>query len=347
MGDGQDSPECSWTSAYVAARIAAGHNDPAEMERCLVRADEIARRYELQGACAVARLRHPVLAMAQGRFDEAEQALGTAVAELRARGAVDLSGLAALSVGCIRLQQGRLAEMLPVLLAVWEQSSRTAKPSPRSRCWPAAAAKRPGRSSASACGCGATSPSPSWPGCAAAIVLRDGEAAVELYEDLLPLQGLAGGASSLSLVFRPVAQTPGELARFLDRPERARRHYLEAARVAAAWDSPLWADAAQTGLAGLPPAPALVLPAVPRISRPRQSSQLTCSTVSLCCLGSSSLSPARRIRVPALLISFASLSVLLIHDDTFLDMLPPSWRGSMLRSTSNPAPMPYPSPPQL
>lgn len=238
MGDGQDSPECSWTSAYVAARIAAGHNDPAEMERCLVRADEIARRYELQGACAVARLRHPVLAMAQGRFDEAEQALGTAVAELRARGAVDLSGLAALSVGCIRLQQGRLAEMLPVLLAVWEQSSRTAKPSPRSRCWPAAAAKRPGRSSASACGCGATSPSPSWPGCAAAIVLRDGEAAVELYEDLLPLQGLAGGASSLSLVFRPVAQTPGELARFLDRPERARRHYLEAARVAAAWDSP-------------------------------------------------------------------------------------------------------------
>ncbi|WP_406388723.1 hypothetical protein [Streptomyces sp. NBC_00211] len=214
MGDGQDSPEYSWTSAYVAARIAAGHNDPAEMERCLVRADEIARRYELQGAFAVARLRHPVLAMAQGRFDEAEQALGTAVAELRARGAVDLSGLAALSVGCIRLQQGRLAEMLPVLLAVWEQY----KPHNEAL---AALALLAGGSCEEAreifgqrvrlrrdfafpvlAGLRGTT----------AIVLRDGEAAAEVYEDLLPRQGLAGGASSLSLVFgpsrRPWANSP-------------------------------------------------------------------------------------------------------------------------------------------
>ncbi|MFJ3171954.1 ATP-binding protein [Streptomyces roseus] len=251
----QDSPEYAWMSAYVAARIAAGRNDPAEMERCLVQADEIARRYELQGAFAVARLRHPMVAMAQGRFEEAERDLGTAVAELRARGAVDLSGLAALGVGCMRLQQGRLAEMLPVLLQVWERykphnealaalallaADRPAQareifgqrvPLRRDFAYPILAGMR----------------------AVAAIALGDTAAAEEVYQDLLPLRGLAGGASSLSLAFRPVAQSLGELARFLDRPEEARRHFLEAMRVAAAWDSPLWTRAAQAALADLGP----------------------------------------------------------------------------------------------
>ncbi|MGZ9935591.1 BTAD domain-containing putative transcriptional regulator [Streptomyces sp. NC-S4] len=258
VAESQDSPEYSWMTAYIAARIAAARNDPAAMERCLVRGDEIARTYELQGALAVAQLRRPLLAMAQGRFDDAERDLGTAVAELRARGAVDLSGLAALAVGCIRLQQGRITEVLPVLLAVWEQYQPlneaitalalhaagrpdTARevfarrvPIRRDFCFSILAALR-GR---------------------AAITLGDRAAAAEVYEELLPLRGLAGSASSLSLVFRPVAQTLGDLARFLERPEQAREHYLEAARVAAAWDSPHWAGAARSGLAELPRAPA-------------------------------------------------------------------------------------------
>ncbi|MFE2876456.1 ATP-binding protein [Streptomyces roseus] len=253
----QDSPEYAWMSAYVAARIAAGRNDPAEMERCLVRADEIARRYELQGAFAVARLRHPMVAMAQGRFEEAEQDLGKAVAELRDRGAVDLSGLAALGVGCMRLQQGRLAEMLPVLLQVWERYK------PHNEALAALALLAAGRPAEAREVFGQRVPLrrdfayPILAGmrAVAAIALRDTAAAEEVYQDLLPLRGLAGGASSLSLAFRPVAQTLGELARFLDRPEPARRHFLEAAGVAAAWDSPLWTRAAQAALADLPPEP--------------------------------------------------------------------------------------------
>ncbi|MGW4894724.1 BTAD domain-containing putative transcriptional regulator [Kitasatospora sp. NPDC004240] len=254
----QDSPEYSWMTSYTAARIAAARNDPAEMERCLLRADGIARTYELQGAFAVARLRGPMLAMARGRFEEAEQDLGSAVAELRARGAVDLDGLAALAIGCIRLQQGRLAEVLPMLLAVWERYQ------PLNEAITALAllaADRPDQARdvfarrvpirrdfvytilAGLRGM-------------AAVALGDRAAADEVYRDLLPLRALAGGASSLSLVFRPVAQTLGDLARFLGRPEQARCHYLEAARVAHAWDSPLWADAARTALDGLPPAPA-------------------------------------------------------------------------------------------
>ncbi|MFD0351566.1 hypothetical protein ACFQ0M_46910 [Kitasatospora aburaviensis] len=163
----QDSPEYSWMTSYTAARIAAGRNDPAEMERCLVRADGIARTYELQGAFAVARLRGAMLAMAQGRFDDAEQTLGPAVAELRAQGAVDLSGLAGLAIGCIRLQQGRLAEVLPMVLAVWEQYQPLNEAMTALALLAAGRPEQAGRSSAAACRSGATSPTPSWPGCAA------------------------------------------------------------------------------------------------------------------------------------------------------------------------------------
>ncbi|MEV7177476.1 AAA family ATPase [Kitasatospora sp. NPDC093679] len=257
LADSQDSPEYSWMSAYTAARMAAGRNDPAEMERCLGRADDIARTYELQGAFAVARLRHPMVAMARGRFDEAEQAMAEAVEALRARGAVDLNGLAALGLGCIRLQQGRLAEMLPVLLAVWEQYQ------PLNEALTALALLDAGRPGEARDVLGrrvplrrdfAFSVLAELRG-TAAVVFEDEALAAEVYRDLLPLEGLAGGASTLSIVLRPVAQTLGELARFLGRPEEARRHFLEAVRVAAAWDSSHWADAARAALAGLPPAP--------------------------------------------------------------------------------------------
>ncbi|MFF4102851.1 BTAD domain-containing putative transcriptional regulator [Streptomyces sp. NPDC001903] len=249
----QDSPEYSWMTSYTAARIAAAGNDPARMERCLVHADEIARTYELRGAFAIAQLRRPMVAMAQGRFGEAEQDLASAVAELRARGAVDLSGLAGLAAGCIRLQQDRLAEVLPVVLAVWEQyqplnealtalallaADRTEEarevfarrvPIRRDFVYSILTALRG----------------------IAAIAFGDRQAAAEVYRDLFPFQGLAGGASSLSLVFRPVAQTLGELAQFLGHAQEAQGHYREAARVAAAWDSPHWSDAARAALARL------------------------------------------------------------------------------------------------
>ncbi|MFJ7154467.1 BTAD domain-containing putative transcriptional regulator [Streptomyces sp. NPDC101118] len=258
LAESQDSPEYSWMSAYTAARIAAAANDPAEMERCLVRADGIAGRYGLQGAFAVARLRRPMLAMARGRFGEAEEAMASAVEELRARGAVDLSGLAALGVGCMRLQQGRLAEMVSVLLVVWERYK------PHNEGLVALALLADGRPEEAREIFGQRVPLrrdfaftilAGLRGMAA-VALGDTAAATEVYEDLLPLQGLAGGTSSLSLAFRPVAQTLGELAGFLGRPEAARRHFHEAGRVAAAWDSPHWADAARSGLAGLPPTPA-------------------------------------------------------------------------------------------
>jgi hypothetical protein len=54
------------------------------------------------------------------------------------------------------------------------------------------------------------------------------------------------------MAFRPVAQTLGELAQYLDHPDQARHHYLEAQRVATAWNSEHWAAAARTALAELP-----------------------------------------------------------------------------------------------
>lgn len=257
LADSQDIPELSWMSAYTAARLAAAANEPARMEQCLVRADEIARTYELHGAFAVARLRRPLLAMAQGRFEEAEQELGAAVADLRAAGAVDLSGLAGLAVGCIRLQQGRLAEVLPMLLEVWEQYQ------PHNEALTALALLAADRPDEAREVFGRRAPllrDFAYPILAglrgvAAIAFGDREAAAGIYADLLPLQGRAGGASSLSIVYRPVAQTLGDLARFLGNPERARRHYLEAVRVAAAWESPHWEASARAALAALPAEP--------------------------------------------------------------------------------------------
>ncbi|MEU7698072.1 AAA family ATPase [Streptomyces sp. NPDC039028] len=249
-----ERPEYSWMSAYTAARIAAARNDPGTMEQCLQDADRIARVYHLHGVSAVSRLRHPMLALAQGRFEDAERELDTAVAELRARGSVDVSGLAGLALGCIRLQQQRLTEVLPVLLAVWEQyqphnESLTAlallaggRPEEAREVFER---RRPLLRDFAYCILAALRGT-------AAIAFGDRAAADEVYQELLPLRSLAGGASSLSLVFRPVAQTLGDLAGFLDRPQEARRHYLEAARVAAAWDSPHWAEAARTALATLP-----------------------------------------------------------------------------------------------
>ncbi|MFI9834987.1 BTAD domain-containing putative transcriptional regulator [Streptomyces sp. NPDC051913] len=250
----EDSPEYSWMSHYTAARIAAGHNDPEAMERCLARADDIARTYELQGLFAVARLRHCMLAMAQGRFDEAERTLAEAVDELRARGAVDLSGLAALSMGCIRIQQGRLAEMLPMLLAVWEQYR------PVNEALTALSLSAAGRLEEARAVLARRVPIQrdfayvvlTQLRGMAAVAFDDRTLAAEVYQDLLPLHTLAGGLSNLSMAFRPVAQTLGELAQYLDRPEQARHHYLQAQRVATAWNSPHWTDAARTALSGLP-----------------------------------------------------------------------------------------------
>ncbi|MFC8349746.1 BTAD domain-containing putative transcriptional regulator [Streptomyces sp. NPDC057280] len=250
----EDSPEYSWMSHYIAARIAAGRNDPAQMERCLTRADDIARTYELQGLFAVARLRHCMLAMAQGRFDDAERTLAEAVDELRARGAVDLSGLAALSMGCIRVQQGRLAEMLPMLLAVWEQYQ------PVNEALTALSLAAAGRLEEARAVLDQRLPIQrdfayvvlTQLRGMAAVAFDDRTLAAEVYQDLLPLHTLAGGVSNLSMAFRPVAQTLGELAQYLDRPDQARHHYLEAQRVATAWNSAHWADDARTALAGLP-----------------------------------------------------------------------------------------------
>ncbi|MEU6375372.1 BTAD domain-containing putative transcriptional regulator [Streptomyces sp. NPDC046909] len=253
VADAEDTPEYSWMSHYIAARIAAGRNDPAEMERCLARADEIARTYELQGLFAVARLRHCMLAMAQGRFDEAERTLAVAVDELRARGAVDLSGLAALSLGCIRVQQGRLAEMLPMLLAVWEQYQ------PVNEALTALSLSAAGRLEEARAVLDQRVPIQrdfayvvlTQLRGMAAVAFDDRALAARVYQDLLPLHTLAGGVSNLSMAFRPVAQTLGELAQYLDHPEQARHHYLEAQQVATAWNSVHWADAARTALAEL------------------------------------------------------------------------------------------------
>ncbi|MFE0178762.1 BTAD domain-containing putative transcriptional regulator [Streptomyces sp. NPDC059002] len=248
-----DLPEHLWIAEYGAASIATVRNGVAAVHRHLDRADEIARTYGLGGAGAVGMLRHVMLAMAQGRYAAAEQAMAEAVAALRDQGALAPEALGDFTVLCIRLQQGRVAEALPLALALSEQyrplhSAITAlallaagepdrarqvfarrAPIRRDYCFSLFATLD----------------------AMAAVALGDREAAAGIYQELLPLRDVVAGAVSLSIALRPVALSLGELALLLDRPQEAEGHFTRAEQVAHHWNAPHWSDAARTALASL------------------------------------------------------------------------------------------------
>ncbi|MFJ3671245.1 BTAD domain-containing putative transcriptional regulator [Streptomyces sp. NPDC090106] len=248
-----DLPEYAWIARYTAARVAAAANDLPALTRCLDLADELARDYELAGTYTLGLLRHPMLAMAQGRYEESEQALFQAVDVLRAQGMVNLEGFVALAVGCLRLQQGRLAETAPAVLAVYEQIRPANEALPvlallatgdREGARRIHAERVPLRRDFSFA-LQATLRA------MAVVALDDRAEAAELYVMLSPFRDQVAGATTLSVALRPVAQSLGELALLLGRVEEAREHFGRAERVAGRWNSRHWADDARAALAAL------------------------------------------------------------------------------------------------
>ncbi|MFJ7076885.1 BTAD domain-containing putative transcriptional regulator [Streptomyces sp. NPDC098781] len=254
LAEADDMPEYAWIAEYTAARVAAVRNDLPALNRHLDLADELARSHELAGTNALGLLRHPMLAMAEGRFQEAEQALLKAVDVLREQGMVNLEGLVALALGCMRQQQGRLADIAPAVLAVYQQIRPAGEalavlallavgdaegarevhaeriPLRRDFSFSLQATLR----------------------AVAVVALDDRAEAAELYPTLLPFRDEVAGAASLSIALRPVAQSLGELAVLLGHWQEAREHFIRAERVANQWNSRHWADAARASLTGLP-----------------------------------------------------------------------------------------------
>ncbi|MGP4027761.1 BTAD domain-containing putative transcriptional regulator [Actinomadura sp. 3N407] len=190
------------------------------------------------------------------RFEEAERAykrLGDAIGPTRIWSSE--LGMAFLGVFCLRLVQGRAAEMVDGsawLHRRWGHVAATAD----LHALALISAGRPAEAERVVAGTGPirrdyffdlTMPVRAL----RAIALGDRELAGEVYATLLPYAGqFSGGATAVATV-GPIAHVLGDLALFLDRPEAAAGHYREAAEVAGRLGASLWAeraDAARTRL---------------------------------------------------------------------------------------------------
>ncbi|MEU1518981.1 BTAD domain-containing putative transcriptional regulator [Streptomyces sp. NPDC005811] len=248
-----DMPEYAWIAEYTGARVAAVRNDLPAVNRHLDLADELARSHELAGTNALGLLRHPMLAMAEGRFQESEQALLKAVDVLREQGMVNLEGLVALALGCMRQQQGRLADIAPAVLAVYQQIR------PAYEALPVLALLAVGDGEGAREAYAARIPLKrdfsfsiqATLRAVAVVALNDRAEAAELYPMLLPFRDEVAGAATLSIALRPVAQSLGELAVLLGHGHEAREHFKRAERVADQWNARHWADAARDSLTAL------------------------------------------------------------------------------------------------
>jgi DNA-binding SARP family transcriptional activator len=240
-------PEHVWFSAYTAARMAAASNDPRAMELHLTRADELAATHHLHGARAVTALRHVMTATAHGEFGRAEETLAAAVDALKAADAMQPTGVSLLALACIREPQQRMDSMLPLALRAWERTR------PRLESIPVLALLAAGRErEARAIHAQRVPLRPDFAfgvlaglRARAALALDDRAEAATLYQALQPFRDRVAGASSLSMLHRPVAQTLGELALRLGHEEAAAEHFHRAEAVARLWRSPHWVAAAR------------------------------------------------------------------------------------------------------
>ncbi|GAA4079528.1 BTAD domain-containing putative transcriptional regulator [Actinomadura miaoliensis] len=84
-----------------------------------------------------------------------------------------------------------------------------------------------------------------------AIALDQRDLAAEMYEALLPYEGHVTGAATAVATIGPVAHTLGDLAAYLELPDRAAAHYRRAAEVAESVGSAHWAAVARDALRAL------------------------------------------------------------------------------------------------
>ena len=102
-------------AAYTFAGVAAARNQVAGFTSALAAGAEIAHRYRMTEAEAIQALGDAVLAHVAGRFDESERIYLAAVERLRRAGSVHADGFLVLALATLRLSQGRMAEMEPML----------------------------------------------------------------------------------------------------------------------------------------------------------------------------------------------------------------------------------------
>ncbi|WP_329499522.1 BTAD domain-containing putative transcriptional regulator [Kitasatospora herbaricolor] len=250
-----DLPAYRWHAEYLASSVAATAGDLPALRAHVEAAREIAGTYGLAELLDVGNGQLAMLASAAGRTGEAQRLYALTVAGLRARGSVHAEGFAALATVVTALQEGRLAAQLPLI-----ERMRTVYGSLAADIHALALLALGRPAEARAARAEPTALPPDYyrslfltVRAMAVTALEEHAEAAGLMADLLPLRDLVAGSASTSMALRPVAQSLGELALLLGRPEEAAGHFRQAAAVARRWESAAWTAEAERALADLGP----------------------------------------------------------------------------------------------
>lgn len=246
----RDRPAFRWYAVHARGTVAAARGDVAGVRASAAEGLALARRYRLVEAEAVHTYTEAMLAHIAGRFDESERLYRSATVELLRGGSAHAEGFLVVALATLRLSQGRLAELEPVL-------ARTAEAYPIGRdAWAVTLAAQ-GRVDEARAARAAVPPLPrdyfrtvfGTLRAAALVALDEVAEARELIEFLSPLHDQLGGALSTSLAVRPVAHSLGELHRLVGDHAAAAAAFAEAAEVAGRWGARHWVRAARAELA--------------------------------------------------------------------------------------------------
>ncbi|MFE4816980.1 BTAD domain-containing putative transcriptional regulator [Streptomyces sp. NPDC056704] len=234
-----DLPAYLWVCEHLDGMTAATRNEPDGLRRHNAAALELARRYRMLWAQAIAAATSAMLATVSGRFDEAEARYAAADGLFQRVGAHYATGPRKLGIITIRLAQGRAAELESVVGDLYAAIGAPVA------VVHALVLARLGRLEEAA-----AVPLPPRPvtdhlygmeldyRCEVAVLLRDPDAATMLIEHLLPIRDQFAGTAGAAYATRPLAHALADLYRLLGEDQAAADNYALAERVALAWDSP-------------------------------------------------------------------------------------------------------------
>ena len=157
-------------------------------------------------------------------------------------GSMHAEGFLGVALCTLRLTQGRVGELEPLLRDAGRGLPGSAGTRGPSRC------RQLGRTAEARSGAGRAGPLRrdyfftvfATIRAMAVVTLQATDEAPELIELLLPLRDQLPGALSTTLAMQPVALTLGELCRLAGREDEARSHFAHASTIAERWGSPHW-----------------------------------------------------------------------------------------------------------
>jgi hypothetical protein len=252
LAHAHDLPAYRWVCEHLDAMTAAARNDPAAVRRHTAEGLVLARRYRLVWAQGLSAATSAMLAAVTGRFDAAEAGYTEADTLLQRVGAHHATGLRTLALISMRLLQDRVAEIEPMVHAVYESAGG---PVSVARALVLARLGRLDEARAVP-----VSPEPMRDHlygleldfrAQLAVLVGDHAGAVALTGHLEPLRDQLAGAAGAAYASRPLAHALADLYRFLGEHQRAADAYALAERTAHAWGSAHLAEHAARAAADL------------------------------------------------------------------------------------------------